>query len=136
MPERTYSVIELVGTSEHGIDEAIQNAITRAAQTLKGLDWFEVISTRGQIGEGSVRHYQVTMKVGFRVLDAADRTAATAAGTPVIQAAPRAGSGTTNRVVEDAVMGPAETALEEVGERPLQTAAERLGGQDTLAGST
>lgn len=75
MPDRTYKLIELVGTSEHGIDAAIQNAITRAAQTLKGLDWFEVVSTRGQISDGGVRYYQVTIKVGFRILDATDLSA-------------------------------------------------------------
>ncbi|HLZ70585.1 MAG TPA: dodecin [Dehalococcoidia bacterium] len=72
MPDRTYKLVELVGTSEHGVDAAIQNAIARAAQTLKGLDWFEVVSVRGQIAEGKVQHYQVTMKVGFRVMDPAD----------------------------------------------------------------
>mgnify|MGYP001358458682 CR=1 FL=1 len=74
MPDRTYKLVELVGTSEHGVDAAIQNAISRASQTLKGLDWFEVVSVRGQIAEGRVQHYQVTMKVGFRVLDPADLT--------------------------------------------------------------
>ncbi|HZQ37566.1 MAG TPA: dodecin [Dehalococcoidia bacterium] len=72
MPDRTYKLVELVGTSEQGVDAAIQNAIGRAAQTLKGLDWFEVVSIRGQIVDGKVQHYQVTMKVGFRVLDPAD----------------------------------------------------------------
>ena len=72
MPERTYKLIELVGTSENGVDAAIQNAITRASQTLKGLDWFEVVSMRGTILDGAVKYSQVTLKVGFRVLDPAD----------------------------------------------------------------
>lgn len=72
MPDHTYKLVELVGSSEQGVDAAIQNAIGRAAQTLKGLDWFEVVSIRGQIVEGKVQHYQVTMKVGFRVMDPAD----------------------------------------------------------------
>ena len=72
MPDHTYKLVELVGTSEQGVDAAIQNAIGRAAQTLKGLDWFEVVSIRGQIVDGKVQHYQVTMKVGFRVMDPAD----------------------------------------------------------------
>jgi flavin-binding protein dodecin len=72
MPDRTYKLIELVGTSEKGIDQAIENGIARAGQTLKGLDWFEVSSVRGQIVDGTVKHYQVTMKIGFRVMDPAD----------------------------------------------------------------
>ncbi len=72
MPDRTYKLVELVGTSEHGVDQAIQNAITRASQTLKGLDWFEVVSIRGQIVDGKAQYFQVTMKVGFRVMDPAD----------------------------------------------------------------
>lgn len=72
MPDRTYKLIELVGTSEEGVDTAIQNAIKRASQTIKGLDWFEVVSVRGQIVDGAAKYYQVTLKVGFRVMDPAD----------------------------------------------------------------
>ncbi|MHB8575384.1 MAG: dodecin [Dehalococcoidia bacterium] len=68
----TYKLIELVGSSEKGIDDAIQSAVTRAAKTLQHLDWFEVGSIRGEIENGAVKFYQVTMKVGFRVLDPAD----------------------------------------------------------------
>jgi dodecin len=67
MPDKTYKLIELVGVSENSIEEAIQNAITRASQTLKNLDWFEVIETRGTIGEGNVTALQVKLKVGFRI---------------------------------------------------------------------
>jgi len=69
---RTYRVTEIVGTSREGIDAAIDNGITRAAQTLRHLDWFEVTQIRGHIGDepGSpVAHYQVSMKVGFRLED-------------------------------------------------------------------
>jgi flavin-binding protein dodecin len=72
MAEHTYKMIELVGTSESGIDQAIANGIERAAQTLKGLDWFEVGSIRGQIADGKIKYYQVSMKVGFRVLEKDD----------------------------------------------------------------
>jgi flavin-binding protein dodecin len=70
MTNRTYRLTEIVGTSEAGVDEAIRNGITRAAQTLRHLDWFEVTEIRGQIVDGNVEHVQVGMKVGFRLEDA------------------------------------------------------------------
>jgi dodecin len=69
MTNRTYRVTEIVGTSNEGIDSAIQNGIQRAAETLRHLDWFEVTEIRGHIREGSVDHVQVGMKVGFRLED-------------------------------------------------------------------
>ncbi len=63
--DHVYRVIELVGTSEDSIEGAIKSAIGRADQTLRNLRWFEVVRTSGQIDEGTVRHYQVTLKVGF-----------------------------------------------------------------------
>lgn len=68
MPNRTYKLIELVGVSENSIHEAVRNAVSRAGQTLKGLDWFEVQQIRGTITDGQVGVFQVTVKVGFRVL--------------------------------------------------------------------
>jgi flavin-binding protein dodecin len=68
MPERTYKLIELVGVSERDVSEAIRNAIRRASQTLRGLDWFEVQQIRGTIQNGDVGVFQVTLKVGFRVM--------------------------------------------------------------------
>jgi dodecin len=68
MQEKIYKVIELVGAAETSMEDAIQNAITRADQTLKNLDWFEVIEARGLIQEGKVSQYQVKLKVGFRLL--------------------------------------------------------------------
>jgi hypothetical protein len=60
-----YRVIELVGTSEESIEDAITSAISRASSTLRNLRWFEVVRTSGHISDGIVRHYQVTLKVGF-----------------------------------------------------------------------
>lgn len=60
-----YRVIELVGTSEESIEDAITSAISRASSTLRNLRWFEVARTSGHISDGIVRHYQVTLKVGF-----------------------------------------------------------------------
>jgi dodecin len=71
MPQRTYKLIELVGVSDVGIDDAIKNAISRAGETIKGLDWFEVTETRGVIADGRVT-FQVALKVGFRVLSEAE----------------------------------------------------------------
>ncbi len=69
MPNHTYRVTEIVGTSPDGIDQAIRNGINRASQTLRELDWFEVTQVRGQIVDGQVEHYQVGLKVGFRLED-------------------------------------------------------------------
>jgi hypothetical protein len=69
MSENTYKVIELVGTSPDSVEKAIENAISRASQTLQHLDWFEVKEIRGSIKEDKVGWYQVKLGVGFRVLD-------------------------------------------------------------------
>lgn len=69
MSNHTYRVTEIVGSSHEGIDAAITNAIARAAKTLRNLDWFEVTQIRGQITDGQVEHYQVGLKVGFRLED-------------------------------------------------------------------
>ena len=70
MSSRTYRVTEIVGTSPDGVDQAIKNGIERASQTIRHLDWFEVTEIRGHIREGQVDHFQVGMKVGFRLEDA------------------------------------------------------------------
>jgi flavin-binding protein dodecin len=70
MTNRTYRVTEIVGTSPDGIEPAISNALERAGQTLRHLDWFEVTEIRGQITDQVVAHYQVGLKVGFRLEDA------------------------------------------------------------------
>ncbi len=68
MPDKTYKMIELVGVSEDSIQQAVRNAITRASQSLKGLDWFEVTEVRGLVQDGQVSQFQVKLKVGFRIL--------------------------------------------------------------------
>ena len=65
----TYKKIEVVGTSKVGIEDAINNALSECAKSLRNMDWFEVTETRGHILEGKVAHYQVTLKVGFRIGD-------------------------------------------------------------------
>ena len=69
MPDATaahiYKILELVGSSEKSIEDAIQNAITRASKTIREMKWFEVLETRGHIDKGIVAHYQVTLRVGF-----------------------------------------------------------------------
>ncbi|MFF2202145.1 dodecin [Streptomyces sp. NPDC058145] len=72
MSNHTYRVTEIVGTSHEGLDQAIRNAIARADQTLRNLDWFEVTQVRGQIENGQIEHYQVGLKVGFRIEDGAE----------------------------------------------------------------
>ncbi len=68
----TYKIVELVGTSPNGVDQAIKNAIDRASQTLRGLDWFEVREIRGHIEDGNVAWYQVKLGIGFRVMEPDD----------------------------------------------------------------
>ncbi len=65
MQDHVYKIIELVGTSETSIEDAIQTAITRASSSMRNLRWFEVTQTRGHIAGGKVQHYQVALKVGF-----------------------------------------------------------------------
>ncbi|MCK6211994.1 dodecin family protein [Georgenia sp. EYE_87] len=65
--DNTYKIAEIVGTSPNGVDEAIRNGLARAGRTLHGLDWFEVTEVRGHLEEGKVAHYQVGMKVGFKL---------------------------------------------------------------------
>ena len=69
MSNRTYRVTEIVGTSPDGIEQAIHNAVRRASSTLRHIDWFEMTQVRGQIKDGRVEHFQVGLKVGFRLED-------------------------------------------------------------------
>ena len=71
MQEHIYRVIELVGSSETSIEDAIGTAIARANQTIRNLRWFEVVQTRGHVENGKIAHYQVTLKVGFTMEAAA-----------------------------------------------------------------
>ena len=67
MANHVYKLVEIVGTSPTGSDDAIRNAIETAARTIRHIDWFEVLETRGQVADGKVAHFQVTLKVGFRL---------------------------------------------------------------------
>jgi dodecin len=69
MSDHVYKSIEITGSSPDGVTQAIERAVTKASQSLRGLDWFEVTEIRGHIQEGAVAHYQVTLKVGFRLED-------------------------------------------------------------------
>ena len=72
MSDHIYKIIQLAGSSTSSIEDAIQNAVSRASKNLKNLRWFEVLETRGQIQDGKVSHYQVTLKVGFTLDDTMD----------------------------------------------------------------
>jgi dodecin len=69
MSDHVYHITEVVGTSANSIDDAIRNAIGRSAQTLRNLDWFETTQIRGYLNDGQIQHFQVTVKVGFRLED-------------------------------------------------------------------
>lgn len=67
MQDHVYKIVEIVGSSKESIEDAIQQAVTRASKTLDNLRWFQVVETRGHIQDGKVHHYQVTLKIGFRL---------------------------------------------------------------------
>lgn len=69
MSSHTYRVTEIVGTSETGLEDAIRSGLGRASQTLRNLDWFEVTQIRGHLEDGEIQHFQVGLKVGFRMED-------------------------------------------------------------------
>ena len=69
MSNHVYKLIELVGSSTQSTDDAINNAIERGSKTLRQMDWFEVIDTRGHLVNGKVAHFQVTLKIGIRLDD-------------------------------------------------------------------
>ena len=69
MSDNVYKIIEIVGSSETSIEDAIQKAIGRASATLRDIGWFEVKETRGHVVDGRVAHYQVTLKIGFTLAD-------------------------------------------------------------------
>jgi hypothetical protein len=70
MDDHVYRVIEITGSSQKSIEDAIQTAVARAAKTLRNLRWFEIVQTRCQIEQGKVSFYQATLKIGFTVEDA------------------------------------------------------------------
>ena len=65
MADHVYKTIELVGSSTRGMEDAVQKAIAKAAETVRNIRWFEVIDTRGHVDQGRVAHWQVTLKLGF-----------------------------------------------------------------------
>ena len=67
MTDNTYKVVQIVGSSSNSTDEAIENAIRKASDTVRNLDWFEVVETRGHIDNDKVAHYQVKLNIGFRL---------------------------------------------------------------------
>lgn len=67
MSDHVYKMIEIVGSSKDGTDDAIANAIARASKTIHNMDWFQVQEVRGHIVAGKIAHYQVTVKIGFRL---------------------------------------------------------------------
>lgn len=67
MEQKTYKLVEIVGTSSKSISDAISSGVERASKTLRNVDWFEVIEMRGKVDNGKVAQFQVTMKVGFRL---------------------------------------------------------------------
>lgn len=69
MTDHVYRLIEVVGSSKTSVEEAIQSAIAKASETIRHIRWFEVVETRGQVEEGKVAYYQVTLKLGFSVED-------------------------------------------------------------------
>ena len=69
MSDHVYKIIEVVGSSETSIEEAIERAITRASSTIDDIGWFEVVSTRGHVEGGRLGHYQVTLRIGFTLRD-------------------------------------------------------------------
>ncbi|MCK0516038.1 dodecin family protein [Williamsia muralis] len=69
MSDNVYRVTEIVGSSTTSSDDAIKTALSRAAETLKNIDWFQVVETRGHVENGEIAHFQVTVKVGFKLAD-------------------------------------------------------------------
>ena len=69
MPDHVYRIIQVAGSSQKSIEDAIQNGVRRAARTLRQVGWFEMVETRGHVEDGKVAHYQVTLKVGFTLDD-------------------------------------------------------------------
>jgi flavin-binding protein dodecin len=67
MSTHTYKKVELVGSSPRSSDDAIRNALARASQTMQHVEWFEVVETRGHVVDGEIAHFQVVLKVGFRI---------------------------------------------------------------------
>ena len=71
MSDHVYKIVELTGSSGESMEQAVQNAISRASQTVRNMRWFEVVETRGHIEDGQIGHWQVTVKIGFTLDESA-----------------------------------------------------------------
>jgi dodecin len=69
MSDHVYKSVEITGSSPAGVTEAIDRAVAKASESLRNIDWFEVVSVRGHVADGKVAHYQATLKIGFRLED-------------------------------------------------------------------
>ena len=69
MTDHVYKSVEITGSSSAGVKEAIDRAIAKASETLRHIDWFEVLDIRGHVEDGKIAHYQTTLKIGFRLED-------------------------------------------------------------------
>ena len=69
MSQHVYKKLEIVGSSPDGVEDAVRNAVSRSSKTIRNMRWFEVTETRGYINEGKIAHWQVTLKIGFRLED-------------------------------------------------------------------
>ncbi len=67
MADNTYKITEVVGSSTESVHQAIRNGVSKTSQTVRNLDWFEVTEIRGHLQDGEVAHFQVSMKIGFRL---------------------------------------------------------------------
>lgn len=67
MPENTYKVVEVVGSSTQSIADGARSAVSKASKTLRNIEWFEVAAIRGHVVDGEIEHFQVTTKIGFRL---------------------------------------------------------------------
>ncbi|MBN1826510.1 MAG: dodecin domain-containing protein [Candidatus Eisenbacteria bacterium] len=69
MPDHVYKIVELTGSSQKSVEEAVQNAVSRASKTIRNMRWFTVTETRGHLENGKIAYWQVTIKVGFTIED-------------------------------------------------------------------
>ena len=88
MHDHVYKLVEVTGSSSEGIDDAIRTAVARASATLRHVEWFEVVETRGHVRDGAVAHFQVTLKIGFRLDETGARDSAPEPGTDPLHEGP------------------------------------------------
>ena len=88
MHDHVYKLVEVTGSSSESIDDAIRTAVARASATLRHVEWFEVVETRGHVRDGAVAHFQVTLKIGFRLDETGHRDGAPEPGTDPLHEGP------------------------------------------------